>query len=197
MFDDGNDHQQPASPDNLSTQVQADALSLPQQPPSLPLVRGCVKLDHFTRWKRDLPSMEMGWLSAQFVLMAPLTQERQHIDPAFINRMMAKKLSDKISKCGKSHLKCNETVKKKVEDVIERAIDNGAALWRKANERRLKVTEFCLCTAYAICKNDLSFMIQTALVELQQLDGLNLSNRNSDEACQNILIFIGEKTSAS
>lgn len=104
---------------------------------------------------------------------------------------MAKKLNDKISKRGKcrSHLKCNEIVKKRVEDVIERAIDNGATLWRKANERRLKVMESCLCTDYTICKKDLSFTIQPVLLELQQLNGLNLGNMHSGEGYVAILVL--------
>ncbi len=111
----------------------------------------------------------------------------------------AKKLNGKISKHGKclSHLKCVEIAKKRTEDFTEQAIDNGAALWRKANERRLKVTESCMRTAYTICKNDLSFKIQPALTELQRLNGLNLCNMlQSDKACRNILMFIGEKMSA-
>lgn len=74
-----------------------------------------------------------------------------------------------------SHLKCEDVVEKRVEEVIEWARDNRMELWRKANERRLKVTERYLCAADTVCKNDLSLKVQPALVELQQLKDLILA----------------------
>lgn len=137
-----------------------------------------------------------------FVLYSLLTQERLHTDWAFMWGMTAKtvkKLNDKISIHGmcQSHFKCTEIVKKSGEDVTEKATNNSAALWRRGNEKKLKARESCVCTAYTLCWNDLSFKIQQVLAELQQQNGLNPGNiLHSYEACRSTLMFVGDKTSA-
>lgn len=103
MVDDVCNNWQPATMDNLSTQVQAEALVLPQQPSSLPSRPGLVGGFDGKRDANGLASTKMGWLSAQFVLISALWSPVLHIDPVFINEMMAKtakRLNDKISKHG-------------------------------------------------------------------------------------------------
>lgn len=170
------------------------------------IVGGCIEPGRFAKWREGRE-----WLavttdgSVQCTAcsdirdLGPYTQERFHIDSAFINGIKAKsakKLNDKISRHGKcqSHIKCIEILQRRRETAIEKAVDNCAALWRKHNEKTLKVTENCIRTAYMICQNNLSFKIQPQLVELQQLNGVNLGCMlHSDKACRNMLMFIGEK----
>ncbi|XP_073669155.1 E3 SUMO-protein ligase KIAA1586-like [Paramisgurnus dabryanus] len=170
------------------------------------VVGGCIEPGRFAKWREGRE-----WLAvttdgsvqcsacSDIRDLGPYTQERLHIDSAFINGIKAKsakKLNDKISRHGKcqSHIKCIEILQRRRETAIEKAVDNSAALWRKHNEKTLKVTENCIRTAYMICQNNLSFKIQPQLVELQQLNGVNLGYMlHSDKACRNMLMFIGEK----
>lgn len=85
------------------------------------------------------------------------------------------------------HKKCLSDLKCK--DIVK---ENGRRYWKghikqnggveKSKRKKFKVTERCLHTANRICKNDLSFRIEPALVELQVLNLGNMLNTN--KACQ-------------
>lgn len=86
---------------------------------------------------------------------------------------------------------------KRHETAIEKAADASVALWGKHNEIKPQTTEYCMHTAYLICRNDLSFKMQPPLVELQQLNGVNIGCMlHSDKACRNMLMFIADKMTA-
>ena len=173
------------------------------------MVGGCIEPGRFAKWREGRE-----WLTvttdrsvqctacSEIKDLGPYTQERLHIDPAFINGVKAKsakKLHDKINRHGKchSHLKCLDILQTRQQAAIEKAVDNSAELWRKHNAKRLQATENCMRTAYMICKNNLSFKMQPQLVELQQLNGVNLGCMlHSDKACRNINMFIGDKMTA-
>uniref|UniRef100_A0A8C6U3T2 HAT C-terminal dimerisation domain-containing protein n=1 Tax=Neogobius melanostomus TaxID=47308 RepID=A0A8C6U3T2_9GOBI len=194
----------PVSPTGNDTDEDAFQLQASSLPDAL--VGGCIDQGRFDRWR-----IERKWLTlnadravqckccSDIGELGPHTKERLHIDPAFVKGVKtksAKKLHDKISKHAKcqSHVKCVEIIQKRGEMAIEKGVDNNMALWRKCNEKKLKTTEFCMRTAYMICKNDLSFKIQPQLVELQKLNGVDLGQMlHSDKACRNMLIFIADK----
>lgn len=113
-------NQQPASLEH--TQVQAGALGPPKALYKFKLLLLLISCHSFhppptLAWLEVVSSGLLKCLICSDVFtLGPLSQERVHIDPVFINRMMAKTvkwLNDRVTKLGKCqwHLQCMEIVK--------------------------------------------------------------------------------------
>lgn len=104
-----------------------------------------------------------------------------------------KKLQDKIGMHGQraSHLRCEEINLARKKELIETGVKNTAKLWALQHKSKIDLTAKIFRTAYLCCKENLSFVTHTDLIELQELNGIDCGKMlYSNHAATNITSFL-------